>query len=486
MKYLSLITFLLLAVLIGCQNTNEKTGTDLSTTTRQEFIQGYPANQDQVQSLYDEMDLQRATQLYMWSFPAVSFQTMYEGSRASGVNWNDMLIADNFANSNSLFLTANTTTIYAQCNLTLKNGPMVIEVPKAPFVGMIDDFWQRSLTDMGLAGPDKAQGAKFFLVPPGYKGEIPGDGYIVIRATQNSHNFMIRGLVQGDDVAGAVTAMKQTKVYPWSERSNPKPNTWLSVSEHAVNTIPTVGLEYWHSLSNFINDNPVEERDRFFMAMLKYLGIEKGKPFNPDERQKKILIEGAKLGDAMSRVTLFAPRIKGAEVWPDRSWKWAVLLKPDQRDEYYEQLDERLHWFYGAIYMTPAMALRKAGPGSQYIQTFVDQDHNWLDGSKSYRLKIPANAPAKDFWSITIYDSETRSLVQNKSTIPAISSYDKLKVNEDGSIDLYFGPAAPEGLENNWIETLPNKGFFVWFRAYHPTEALFDGSWKLNNVEKIN
>ena len=451
----------------------------------QEFRQGYPADRKTVEELYDAMDLQRATQAYLWSFPAVSFQSIYEGSRAGGVNWNDMLIADKFANSNSLFLTANTTTIYAQCNITLKDGPMVIEVPDAPFVGMIDDFWQRSLTDMGLAGPDRAQGAKYFFVPPGYQGEIPSEGYIVIRATQNSHNFMIRGLVQGDDVAGAVAAMRRTRVYPWSERANPRPNRWLSVSDHAVSTIPPVGLEYWQRLSDFINDNPVEERDRFFIAMLKYLGIEKGKPFNPDERQREILIEGARLGDAMARVTLFDPRIEGAQVWPEHTWKWAVLLEPDQRDEYYEQLDERLHWFYGAIYMTPAMALRQAGPGSQYIQTFVDHDHNWLDGAKSYRLRIPANAPAQDFWSITLYDSETRSLVQNESTIPAISSYDQLKVNEDGSVDLYFGPTAPAGWEANWIETLPGKGFFVWFRAYHPTEGLFDGSWTLNDVEIV-
>lgn len=451
----------------------------------QEFQQGYPADREAVQRLYDEMDLQRATQAYLWSFPAVSFQSMYEGSKAAGVSWNDMLIADRFANSNSLVLTANTTTIYAQCNLTLKDGPMVIEVPKAPFVGMVDDFWQRSLTDMGLTGPDKAKGAKYLFVPPGYTGEIPSEGYILIRATQNSLNFMIRGLVQGDDIAGTVAAMKQTKVYPYSARSNPKPNNWYSVSDNSVDTLPPQGLAYWQRLANFINENPVEERDRFFMAMLKPLGIEKGKPFDPDERQKEILIEGAKLGDAMARVTLFDPRIEGAQVWPERTWKWAVLLKPDQRDEFYEQLDERLHWFYGAIYMTPAMALRQAGPGSQYIQTFVDRDHDWLDGAQSYRLRIPANAPAKDFWSITLYDSETRSLVQNRSTIPAISSYDKLKANADGSVDLYFGPNAPKGLESNWIETLPGKGFFVWFRVYHPTEGLFDGSWKLNDVEHV-
>ena len=135
--------------------------------------------------------------------------------------------------------------------------------------------------------------------------------------------------------------------------------------------------------------------------------------------------------------------------------------------------------------MTPAMALRGPGPGSQYIQTFIDSEHNWLDGANSYKLRIPPNVPAKDFWSITLYDSETRSLVQNKSTQPAVSSYDKLKVNSDGSVDLYFAPKAPKGLESNWIETLPGKGFFVWLRAYHPTEGLFDGSWKMSEVELV-
>jgi hypothetical protein len=450
----------------------------------QDFRNGYPADQQEVQNLYDQMDLQRATQAYLWSYPAVSFQSMLQGAQAAGVGWNDMLIADKFGNSNSLFLTANTTTIYAQCNFTLKDGPIVVELPKAPFVGMVDDFWQRSLSDLGLAGPDKSQGAKYFFVPPGYKGAIPAAGYIVIQARQNSHNFMIRGLVQGDDVAGAVAAMKQTKVYPWAAREKPKPNTWFSLTDGTVDTSTPSGLEYWQRLSNFINDNPVEERDRFFMASLKNLGIEKGQPFKPDARQQKILIEGAKLGDAMARVTLFAPRIKGAQVWPEHSWKWAVLLKPDQRDQNYEQLDERLHWFYGAIYMTPAMALKKAGPGSQYIQTFVDSQHNWLDGAHSYTLRIPANIPAKDFWSITLYDAQTRSLVQNASTKPAVSSYDGFKTNPDGSIDLYFGPQAPKGLESNWIETLPGKGFFVWFRAYHPTAGLFDGSWQLSEIEK--
>jgi len=194
----------------------------------QDFHQGYPTDSKAVQKLYDEIDLQRATQAYMWAFPAVSFQSMYEGSKVAGVNYGDMIIADDYANSNSLFLTANTTTIYAQSNFTLKDGPIVVEVPNARFVGMVDDFWQRSLTDIGLAGPDKGKGGKYFFVPPSYTGEIPGEGYIIIKATQNSHNFMIRGLVDNGDVAAAVTSMKKTKVYPYADRTNPKPNRFVS------------------------------------------------------------------------------------------------------------------------------------------------------------------------------------------------------------------------------------------------------------------
>jgi len=298
----------------------------------------------------------------------------------------------------------------------------------------------------------------------------------------------VRGLVSnfGSDVPIAVNRVKQMKTYPWSERNSPKANKFVSVSGSTINTLPPGGLEYWARLSNVINNNPVEERDRFFIAMLKPLGIEKGKKFQPDARQKMILEEGAKLGEAMARTMLFdgEERINGATAFADTHWNWVVLVNPKQETEYYSQVDERIHYTYGAIYTSPGIGVWKAGPGATYIQSFKDKDGNRFDGNKSYKMHIPANIPAATFWSLTLYSSDIRSMVQNKSNMSAHSQYDKLKINSDGSIDLYFSPKAPAD-KSNWIETNPGQGFYPMLRLYGPKAGAFDGTWKLPDVEAV-
>ena len=235
----------------------------------------------------------------------------------------------------------------------------------------------------------------------------------------------------------------------------------------------------------FINNNPVQEHDRFYMAMIKPLGIEKGKPFQPDARQKAILEEGARMGDAMGRAMLFDghERFAGMNAFAGTNWNWIQPMDPTQEAEYYSQLDERLHYTYGAIYTSPGIGVKKAGPGSQYVQAFKDKDGNRLDGGKSYRMHVTANMPAAAFWSLTLYDTATRSMIQNPSNDAARSSYDKLKINADGSVDLFFAPKAPAGQESNWIETVPGKGFYPMMRFYSPKAGLFDGTWKLPDVD---
>jgi hypothetical protein len=324
-------------------------------------------------------------------------------------------------------------------------------------------------------------------VPPGYKGELPKEGYFIVPATMNNNNILVRGLVQNGDVAAAKDMMTKLRVYPYSQRDNPKPNHSFSATGKSINSLEPEGIAYWQRLSEVINNNPVHERDRFFMAMLKPLGIEKGKPFAPDARQKKILEEGDRVGRAMAMTNSFDARLSGTIWYPGTNWMASVLLDPSQEAEHYSQLDERLHWFYVATYMNPHMALTQPGPGSVYIQTFKDKAGQWLDSAQNYRLRIPANPPAKDFWSITVYDAHTRSMIQNAANKSALTTFlsSDLKTNADGSVDLYFGPKAPKGLENNWVDTRPSKGFFVWFRSYSPTEAFFDKSWSLPDVEKV-
>ena len=238
---------------------------------------------------------------------------------------------------------------------------------------------------MGLPGPYGDKGGKFLLLPPGYKGDVPKDGYQVLRGTMNNYNIMVRGIVTSmEDASEAVQTVKKLQVYPWSERSNPKATTYSSFSGKKIDTLPPAGLEYWERLSAVINNNPVEERDRFIMAMLKPLGIEKGKPFNPDARQRAILEDAARIGDAMGRTMLFEgdQRIAGANAFGGTHWNWVVLNRFDQETEHYSQLDERLHYTYGAIYTSPNIGSKKPGPGSEYVQTFKDKDGNHLDGGQ--------------------------------------------------------------------------------------------------------
>jgi hypothetical protein len=471
------------------QNTTpDKVKTRIGTL---EFKNGYPTPET-AKKLYDEMDFERAVQAYLWSYPAVSFESIRIGSeRDLGQDYNVMSIADNFVNSKGVWLTANDTTIYAVTNIDLgKFGPMVVEIPPGRVVGLICDFWQRAITDLGLPGPDGDKGGKVLLVPPDYNGELPadGEGYHVLRATQNNYNVMVRGILSKmEDVPDVVALVKSLKIYPWSERENPKPLKIVSMSGKAVDTLPPDGIEYWNRLSTFINNNPIDVRDRFFMATLKPLGIEKGKEFKPDTRQRAILEDATKVGGAMARTLLFdaEQRFSSATAFPGTHWNWVVIMDYDQESENYSQLDERLHYMYGAIYMSPAIGTKKAGPGSTYIQAFKDKDGNRIEGSKSYRLHIPNDVPAAAFWSLTLYDTATRSMIQNSRNDSARSSYDKLKTNADGSVDLYFGPKAPAGLEGNWIETVPGKGFYPMFRFYTPREGLFDGSWKMPDVELV-
>ncbi|CAI8894609.1 DUF1254 domain-containing protein [Pseudomonas sp. IT-196MI5] len=450
---------------------------------------GYPSKETS-QKLYDEMDFQRATQAYLWSFPAVSFASVKAGLfHDLGATYNDIVLWENFLDSKALVLTGNNSTIYAVSQMDLKDGPVVVEVPAGPTAGAFADLWFET-SGVGHLGPDKGNGGKYLLVPPGYQGELPKDGYFVVPFKTMDANFFIRGIVIKGDVAGAADMIAKSRVYPYSERANPKPGKVLRVTGKYANTIEPQGLAYWKLLSEVIEHNPVAERDRFFMAMLKPLGIEKGKPFAPDDRQKRILEEGARLGHAMAQNIAFDSRFAASPVYPGKHWMNVFVMNTQgptqQESEYYSQLDERLNYLYLGTWPIHAMNLPVPSQGQRYIEAFKDKDGNPLDGSKHYKLHVPANPPVENFWSVTVYDTLTRSMTMNKANKPAIrSSADKITQNADGSWDLYFGPKAPAGQESNWVDTSASKGWWVWFRFYSPTKPFFDQSWQLPDFERV-
>ncbi len=245
------------------------------------------------------------------------------------------------------------------------------------------------------------------------------------------------------------------------------------------------GLEYFRRLSEVINREPVFERDRFFMAMLKPLCIEKGKPFNPTPQQKKILTEAAFVGEAMAKANDFSKRFNNALYIEGSHWEYATVAPSDQRFKDYDALDERAAWFYEAVTNDPAMHGQITGKGQVYLAAYKDSDGDWLDGGNNYRLHVPANVPAKTFWSVAVYEVSTCTLINNSHGIAGRSSHMDLAMNADGSVDIYFGPDKPEGKKaQNWIPTEAGRSLFSYFSLYSPEKAFLDQSWILPDIEK--
>jgi hypothetical protein len=379
-------------------------------------------------------------------------------------------------------LTANATTPYSMAFPNLaKTGPLVIEVPPGATAGGVADFWQRPLTDTGALGPEKGQGGKFLILGPGDRDMHP-EGYYVFRTPTN--NFWSGNRALDPDPAKAIALLSQGRIYPFAQRDNPKDvSKQLSVEGRRWAGQQPGGLAYWALLSRLVNEEPAIERDRISLATLVLLGIEKGRPFNPDAHQKRILEEASIVGELMARANSYSKRFEGAVVWPDKHWEFALHLKEvDQEAPNYTQLDERSSWFYEAIGVVPAMMGRTVGAGQLYLGVSKASDGNRLDGGKHYILHVPKDAPTALFWALTVYDNETRCLIDT-GTFPEHTSLDDIEKNEDGSVDLRFGPTVPSGKSlQNWIKTLPNKGWFAYFRIYGPTQPYFDRTWQLPDI----
>ena len=450
-----------------------------------DFELGVPTRET-VTKLYDEIDFQRACQLYLWALPAVSFAQMgVIGEFASAAHNCDVVISEGYR-SVSAILTANVMTPYISGMLDLaETGPAVVEVPAGLIAGSAMDFWQRPLTDFGVTGPDQGKGGKYLLVGPGQEAPMATDATL-LRSPTCGVMFFYRAL--DPDLVKAEALKKGVRVYRWSERENPPAMRYLTPDPDKVAKIQPMprGMEYWERLAAVIEHEPVQDRDRFFVAMLKPLGIQKGKPFEPDARQRKILTEAAFIGEAMARANSFDKRFEGARYRPDTHWDYMIMANPAQDLADYSQLDERAAYTYEAIALSKAMVSKTPGVGQAYLGCYRDKEGHAFDGAKSYQLHVPPDVPAKQFWSVTLYDVDTRAIIQNKEQIADRSSRQPdLVKNADGSVDLYFAPAAPKGFEKNWIPTVPGKAWFVYFRLYAPLESYFDKSWPLPDIEPM-
>jgi hypothetical protein len=451
------------------------------------FFDGFPDDAT-VEKVYDNLDFERGVQAFLTAMPGASLYAVREGFRSQGATDSQtVLIFETLMDSKSLFLTPNAETVYNMMWLDLKDGPLVIETPPN-VLGVIDDFWFHYVGDVGNAGPDRGKGGKFLLLPPGYTGEVP-EGYFVLRSRTFGNGYFWRGFVVNGSTKPAVEATKKfAKAYLLAQAKNPPPMKFINVSGKAFNTIHANNFTFFEEVNHVVQEEPNDALDPETLGVLASIGIEKGKPFAPDERMKKILTEAAAVGNATARALVFKCRLKDAYFYPNSAWctvfiggSYEFLSQPGVRN-----FDARSMMFYYATGITPAMAMQMVGVGSQYAGAFVDSEGKALDGRKTYKIHFPPNIPAKNFWSLVIYDNQTRSMLQTDEQFPSIGSQKRdLVINPDTSVDIWFGPTAPAGHEANWVQTVPGKGWSILLRLYGPLQPWFDKTWKPGEIELV-
>lgn len=465
------------------------------------FFDGMP-DAGTVDKLYDNLDRIRGVEAFLNGIPATSVEGIRLGHLELGADAsNKAILLDQLMDSAPLFLTGNTDTVYGSVILDLqKDGPTVVEIPASSGPGTVNDAYFRFVTDMGAPGPDRGKGGKYLILPPDYKGdldppvggkeaEVNGEKYFVSKSTSYVNWLILRGfLVDGKPDAAVASFKNGLKVYPLSRRDDPPKMEFISGSRKSWNTIHANTYEFYEELHTVIEREPASMLDAELLGLFASIGIEKGKPFAPDDRMKKLLTEAVAVGNATARALAFRPRLDGVKLYPDSAWSAAFVggsyqwLRDGGKGGRY--LDARTLFFYQATVNTPAMVEQMIGAGSQYAYAATDRNGDYLDGAKTYKLRIPANAPAKDFWSVVVYDPQTRSQLQTSQSFPSKNNKrDKLIENPDGSVDLYFGPKAPEGKEANWIQTVAGKGWYTLLRLYGPLEPWFDKSWRPGEFE---
>ena len=270
--------------------------------------------------LYDYLDLTRGVEAFLNGFSGVSMYAIRKGFRDAGVKDNDVVIFSGLMDSKSLFLTANADTIYFWGYLDLTKGPLVVEVPPES-LGIFDDMWFRWILDFGAAGPDRGQGGKYLVLPPGYNGPLPEGGYFAARSRTNGVGLIARAFVENNDPAPAVARIKAgLKIYPYvagsygssigaflngkgalGQLSTPTSPTFVEGTGRVMNTVPPNDASYYEMLNALVQEEPSEALDPELAGQFAAIGIEKGRSFKPDDHARNILAEAAALGNAASR-----------------------------------------------------------------------------------------------------------------------------------------------------------------------------------------
>jgi hypothetical protein len=492
-----------------------------------EFVDGVPSAET-AETVYDHLDFTHALNVFLNGYQGASTCAIRKGFHSAGVQDNSVLIFSELMGSESLFLTANADTVYFLSIVDLSSGPMVVETPPQA-LALFDDMWFQWIVDFGLSGPDRGEGGRFVLVPPDYDGALPDSGYHVRHSRTTRAVLLGRSFMQDSDPAPTAELIKSTlKLYPYvpggvgtsvatllEGHVKPAPpaeipdTTFVEGSGKAFNTIPPSGLAFYELLNELVQQEPAGSTDIELMGQMAAIGIVKGQPFEPDERMRGILEDAAAVGAATSRALVFEARDSEDFEYYDDGTAWFTNLfvggynfetpPPLVTEQGIQPLPatgaRKLHartaFFYGYTGITPAMCMRLTGLGSQYLIATKDADGNRLDGATTYRVTLPPDIPAARFWSLTLYDTETRSMLQTPQRFPRAGSQcyptPAATANADGSTTIAFGPERPsDSPEGNWIQTAEGKGWFVALRLYSPLEPFFDKTWRPSEIEAVD
>ena len=489
-----------------------------------DFKDGAPSKQT-LAKVYDNLDFTHAVEAFVNTMQGVNMRAIRNGMLGVGVKDNEVIIFSELMDAKSLFLTANADVVYYFSFVDLSKGPMVVETPPKA-LGVVDDMWWHWVTDFGAPGPDRGEGGKYLLLPPGYDGPVPEGGFYVSRARTTRVALLGRSFMENNDPKPAVGLIKKAlKIYPYEiggvgtsiadfltgktklAKITPAPTTvFHEGSGKVMNTIPPNDFSYYEILNDVVQQEPATSLDAELMGPLAAIGIVKGKPFAPDARMKKILIDALPVANATSRSLFMNPRDPTWYYYPNSAWWNSLFLSGYQFETPipmitpagakpfpptgYRTLDVRTSFFYGVTGITPAMAMRLPHVGSQYLFAMVDADKNYFDGAKTYKVTLPKGIPEENFWSFTLYDNETRSMLDTPQRYPRAGSQSypspAAEPNADGSTTVYFGPKQPDGIKRgNWIQTMPDKGWFLLLRLYSPLEPFFTKEWRPSEVELV-
>jgi hypothetical protein len=440
------------------------------------------------QDLNRRMIERRAVEAVIWGMPAVNTDLMYQAMLKLGGKPNQIVYWSSLLDWRNQTLTPNPDVIYFMAFYNTKDGPVVIEVPPADdgvINGSIMDPWQAALEDVGPAGVDKGAGGKYLILPPGYNEKVP-DGYITLPSANYQGYALLRSILKSGsdtDVKAAVAYGKRIKLYPLSQAANPPATVFVDALGSVYDSTIPYDLRFFQSLDRFVQQEPWLTRDKAMIDQLKSIGIEKGKPFVPDEPTQRLLNAAAAQAHAwldLKYETMYAPYYEGR--------RWVFPISPEAIQGLQTQfanpdsypVDGR-----GVTYTMAFFSTKHSGIGQYYLMTIKDKDGQSFAGANTYRLTVPANVPVKQYWSATVYDRATHALVRDTTRSGRSSQSPGLQTTANGSVDIYFGPTAPAGKESNWVPTKPDGQFEVLFRFYGPEKPVFDKTWQLPDIERI-